>query len=280
MHVAERIAQAGARLTAAERRVAEVVLAQPQLVAFGTVAELAEAANAGAATVVRLATKVGFDGFTTLQASVQRDLAHQLRPAAERIREPSSGNLLQRHQQLEVDNVRGTLAGLDEAAFGEVVERLGNPASTVYILSGDASLGVATQFAADLGSLREGIVLINGNDVAVRRTVALMRAGDVLVTLDLRRYDRWVVQLAGAAVGQGVWMAAIVDSVLSPLASQAARTLTVNAAGSGPFDSHVGTLALLNALAAGVADRRRSEASARLEQVERAWAAADALTDR
>ena len=55
---------AGSQLTAAERRVAQVVLARPQLVGFGTVADLAEAASAGAATVVRLAAKLGFDGFT------------------------------------------------------------------------------------------------------------------------------------------------------------------------------------------------------------------------
>src|SRR3954453_10126069 len=82
MEVADRIGQASAALTPAERRVAEVVLAHPQLVAFGTVADLAERSGSGAATVVRLATKLGFDGFTALQASGQHDLARQLRPAS------------------------------------------------------------------------------------------------------------------------------------------------------------------------------------------------------
>jgi len=86
MQVADRIGSQGAALTTAERRVAEVVLARPQLVAFGTVADLASAAGSGAATVVRLSTKLGYDGFTALQAAVQAELAAQLRPAAERIR--------------------------------------------------------------------------------------------------------------------------------------------------------------------------------------------------
>ena len=81
------------------------MLEQPQLVAFGTVAELAAAAGAGAATVVRLATKLGFDGFTELQSSVQHDLANQLRPAAQRIREPVGTDLVGRHLQLEQANV-------------------------------------------------------------------------------------------------------------------------------------------------------------------------------
>ena len=67
MEVAERIRRNGDSLTAAERRVAEAVLAAPQAVGFGTVADLARAADVGAASVVRLAAKLGFAGYTDLQ---------------------------------------------------------------------------------------------------------------------------------------------------------------------------------------------------------------------
>jgi DNA-binding MurR/RpiR family transcriptional regulator len=42
------------------------------------------------------------------------------------------------------------------------------------------------------------------------------------------------------------------------------------AEGPGPFDSHVGTLALANALVAAVADRIRVRAAARLDRLEHA----------
>src|SRR6476620_1833059 len=174
VEVADRIGKASTSLTNAERRVAEVVLATPQLVAFGTVADLAESAGSGAATVVRLATKLGFEGFSALQASIQQDLANQLRPAAERIRDPAVHDSLNAHLQLELGNVQTTLGELDQAALADVVEHLADPARRVYVLSGDASKGVATQFVGDLGALRAGVVMVDGNDVAVRRTVALM----------------------------------------------------------------------------------------------------------
>ena len=50
-----------------------------------------------------------------------------------------------------------------------------------------------------------------------------------------------------------MWTVAIADSVLSPVAACSQRTLVVTAAGAGPFDSHVGTLALMNVLVAGAA---------------------------
>ena len=57
MDLRDRIRDLGSSLTRSERRVAEVVLARPEVIAFGTVAELSAASQVGAATVVRLAAK-------------------------------------------------------------------------------------------------------------------------------------------------------------------------------------------------------------------------------
>ena len=65
-----RIAAERARLSPAERRVAEVVLEQPELVAFGTVARVADKAGTSGASVLRLAARLGYQGFTDLQAAV------------------------------------------------------------------------------------------------------------------------------------------------------------------------------------------------------------------
>jgi DNA-binding MurR/RpiR family transcriptional regulator len=280
VEAADRIGQAGASLTPAERRVAEVVLEHPQLVAFGTVAELAEQSGSGAATVVRLASKLGFDGFTALQQSVQHDLARQLRPAAERIREPAASDAIAQHLELELDNVRTTLGSLEDVWLAEVITHVADPTHRVFVLSGDASQGVALQLRNDLAALRDQVEVIGGNEVAVRRQIALLEPGDVLLTIDLRRYDRWVVEAAQDANRAGVWAAAFTDSLLSPLAGVADRTLVIAAAGAGPFDSHVGTLALINLLVAGVADRLRAAATDRLDRAEAAWRAADSLTER
>ena len=278
MESADRIGRSGASLTKAERRVAEVVLERPQLVAFGTVAELAAAAGAGAATVVRLATKLGYDGFTALQASVQHDLANQLRPAAERIREPVGSDLVGRHLQLEQANVQATLRPIDAALLDDVVRHLADVTARVYVLSGDASRGVAQQLVVDLLSLRDDVQVLDGNDIAVRRQIALLRPTDVLVAVDFRRYERWVVDAAAEAAAAGVWTVAVTDSLLSPLSAGAQRTFVVAAAGAGPFDSHVGTLSVFNLLVTGVADQLRAVATERLDRLETVWQ--QSLTDR
>lgn len=278
MRVAERIGACGEALTGAERRVAEVVLTHPQLVAFGTVAELATASAAGAATVVRLSAKIGFDGFTALQSAVQAELAAQLRPAAERIREPSGGDLATRHLEQTVANVQASLRAVSPEVLGALVDHLADTRRRVFVLAGDACRGVALQFVSDLTSLRDDVVLVDGNPIAVQRQVALLRADDVVVLVDLRRYERWVVAAARAAAATGVWAVAVTDSVLSPLAQVAQATVVVNAAGSGPFDSHTGTLAVFDLVVAAVADRLREAATVRLDLLETVWR--ESLTDR
>jgi DNA-binding MurR/RpiR family transcriptional regulator len=279
MDVAGRIAQWGPQLTPAERRVADVVLQRPQLVAFGTVAELAAEAGSGAATVVRLAGKLGFDGFTALQDAVQAELAHRLRPAAERIRQPVAADVVGRTMATELDNVQSTLESADRAAFDHAVAAMAGRTAKIAVISGEASSGIARQAVGELSLLRDGVELVVGSEVAVVRSIALLGEGDVCLVIDLRRYDRWVLDAARWAGERGATLIALTDSSLSPLALLADASFTVVAASAGPFDSHVATLALLNAMVAAVADRLRSSATDRLDRIEDAWRTAGALIE-
>jgi DNA-binding MurR/RpiR family transcriptional regulator len=273
-------------LTPAERRVAAVVADDPEAVAFGTVADVARRSGASGATVVRLATKLGFEGFVELQASVREELARRLRPASERIRRPSPGDVLGTALATEMANVAATLDAVDRSAFDRAVGLMGGApggrrraSSRVFVLSGDASSGVASLFATELSMLRPGVALVAGSEVRVARLLAEAGPGDVAVVFDLARYDRAVIDAAGRAVERGAVLLALTDSSLSPLASLATLNFTASVTGCGPFDSHTGLLVLANALLAGVAARLRRSATDRLDQVESAWRRANALTD-
>jgi DNA-binding MurR/RpiR family transcriptional regulator len=272
-------------LTPAERRVAAVVADDPEAVAFGTVAGVARRAGASGATVVRLAAKLGFDGFVALQAAVRADIARRLRPASERIRRPAGGDVLGTALAVETANVAATLENVDRASFDRVVRLVsGGPSDRrgggrVLVMAGDASSGVASLFAGELSMLRPGVVTVAGSEVRVARLLADAGPADVVVVLDLARYDRAVVDAAVRAAGRGAALVALTDSALSPLAEVATVSFTASVAGAGPFDSHVGLLALANALLAGVAARLRRSATDRLDQVEEVWRAAAALTD-
>jgi DNA-binding MurR/RpiR family transcriptional regulator len=180
----------------------------------------------------------------------------------------------------EVDNVHRTLAAVAPEDFGRAVDLLADRHRAVVVVAGDAETGVGAMFATALALVREGVTQVSGSDVAVARQLAGCGPDTVVVALDLRRYERWVVDAVGRAVDADATAVAVTDSPLSPLAARAAVSFVVSAEGAGVFDSHVGMLALTNALVTGTAARLRRSAARRLDAVESAWRAAEALVDR
>lgn len=277
MSVAERISLQAERLTATERRIAEVIASEPQTIAFGTVALVAKQAATSGPSVVRLAVKLGYGGFVELQADVQRDVARMLGPARDRIRQQPPSDLLERVAATEQDNVARTLNGILPAVLERVVDRLSDRTHQVWVLSGDTTAPVGETLAAALGQLRDGVTLLAGPGISAGRMLGGLRPGDTLVAIDLRRYERWLVDLTRWAVNEGAVIVALTDSPLSPLATAASDTFFVAASSVGPFDSMTGAIALTNAMIAGVAVRLRATAPDRLDTIESVWGATRAV---
>ncbi|MFN8019362.1 MAG: SIS domain-containing protein [Acidimicrobiales bacterium] len=278
--VVARLREVAPSLPPAERRIADALVGDPQLVAFGTVAEVAAAAGAGGASVVRLATRLGYQGSSwTSRPRCGGELADRLRPAADRIRDLPSGDVLGRAQAAAAAAVDATFAGLDRVAFTEAVDLLADAGRRVVVLAGDAGAGIAAHAGDELSMLRPGVAVVGGSPVAVGRTLAGLGRGDVVVALDLRRYDRWLLDALGSIDGVGVELVALTDGPLSPLGRGARALLVVDGEGIGPFDNYVGALALLSALVAAVAERLKGEATGSLDRIERSWRATGALTD-
>ena len=279
--LADRIARCAPSLTVAERRVAETLLRLGPSAAFGTVADVAQAAEAGAATVVRTAGKLGFEGYSALQAAARRQVVGELAPAAQRIHHGvgSIGELIGATLEVETANLRHTFESLDEETIDALADDLADVRHRVVVIAGEAATGVAAQFSRDLGSLRPDVVHLVGNEVAVAAHLAQLSEGDLLVAIDLRRYDRWLVEAVSSGRERGLRRIVLTDSVLSPLAGGAQRCVVVGAAATGPFDSYVGALAVCNLLVAAAARRLRRVAADRLARAEAAWQRANALLD-
>lgn len=268
------------RLTRAERRVAEGVLKDPQAVAFGTLASVAESVGASGTTIIRLAAKLGLDGFGELQSRAQEELAAQLRPARQRIREPTPGNVVTRTLALELDNLQETLGKVDQASFDEAAKRIAECSGRVLIIAGEGATGVGELLADQLAMLRDGVTNVTGNDLHVGKLLAAAGPDDTVLIIDQRRYDCWILNALKLVARSGAHIISFSDSPLSPLADASASAFTVSACGPGPFDSQVAALALGYALVAAVATLLASSAAARLDQVEDNWRALGAIDQK
>jgi DNA-binding MurR/RpiR family transcriptional regulator len=277
--IASRIFDAASTLTPSERRVAEALLDDPKIVAFGTVAQLARRAGCAPPTVLRFAGKVGFHGFVDLQAAVQEEIADQLRPATQRIRERHPYDVLATAFAADLENVRRTMEGVDAAEFHATVELLADRRHRVFVLASEISGPAGAVLAHQLDLLRDGVRSIRGSSVQVSRELVRIDADDVVVAIDVRRYEHWLLDTLARAHDRGARVVAITDTRLSPVATRAKHAFVISARGVGPFDSAVGALALVHALGAAVARRLRRSATGRLDAVEAAWHVGEDLTD-
>lgn len=273
-----RIGAVAGSLSPAQTKVARLVDEAPGVVAFGTVAEVAQEAGTSPQTVLRLAGRLGHDGFAGLQDEVRAELVARLPPAADRIRQRPGADLLGEVQSADEHNL-GVSLDVSAAEVRATVELLIDPDRIVGVLAADSWVGVGALFAGHLTQLRDGVRLLDGSAPRVTREVAVLGPGDVVVALDVRRYEHWVLDAADQAVDQGAVLVAVSDGPTSPLFARAGHRFVVGVASPGPFESATGVVALLHLFVTETAAGMRETARARLDAVEQAWSDRGALVD-
>jgi len=260
------VAAVSGELTPAERRIAEAVLAEPTLLAFGTVSDLASRIGTSRPTIVRFANKLGFKGYTQLQRHVRSDLSHRLARPSERIR----------HEQGNAPGARAAinnaLASVFEAVDGERLGELTAPilrAEKVWILSGETSQAGARKLHSGLSIVRPGVRLLDERTFGADACDVGPR--DAAVVMDFFRYRRRVTEAARLLSQSGATIVAITDSPLSPLVELADTWCEIEVPAVGPFDSSVPAVAIVELLVARVARDLHDQATARIDRIEALW---------
>ena len=154
MFLSDLIASAGQRLTPTERLLAEAVLADPTLLAFGTVSDLASRVGTSRPSVVRFATKLGFEGYADLQKRVREVMSGHLARPSERIR----------HLEGVVEPARIAVEAAVAKAFASLdqdrLARLADPiarARNVWVLTGETSQAGARVLYSGMTMIRPGV---------------------------------------------------------------------------------------------------------------------------
>ena len=260
------VAAVRSELTPTERRIAEAVLAEPTLLAFGTVSDLASRVGTSRPTIVRFANTLGFKGYTQLQRHVRTDLSHQLARPSERIRHENEIDLPARAA------IDGAITSVFDVLDGERIAELASPiirAEKVWVLSGETSQAGAHAFHSGLSMVRPGVRSLEEHSFGTDLSDAGPR--DTAVVFDFFRYRRQVATAARVFADAGVTIVAITDSPLSPLVELADAWCEIEVPAIGPFDSSVPVVAMAELLVSQVAKGLHKEATARIDRIEALW---------
>ena len=260
------VAAASGELTPTERRIAEAVLAEPTLLAFGTVSDLANRVGTSRPSIVRFANKLGFQGYTLLQKHVRSGLSQQLPRPSERIRQddvtaPPVRDLIN-------GGISSVLDAFEDGRIAELAEPVVR-AEKVWILSGETSQAGAHALYSGLSMVRPRVRTLEEHSFGTD----LSDAGpqDVAVVFDFFRYRRQVITATRVFANAGVSIVAITDSPLSPLVELADTWCQIEVPAIGPFDSSAPIVVLCELLVARVAQELKDDAKNRIDRIEALW---------
>lgn len=261
-------------LRRSERKVADILLADPGAVSSLTMVTLADAAGVSQPTVSRLAKSVGCSGFADLKLRLVQEVATGV---------PYVGSNLSAEDDIPALTRKifdGAAAGLfevrdslDRAAVERAVAALA-AAPRIEFFGQGTSFAVAQDayhkfFRLDI---RAGL---HADSIMQQVAAATLAVGDVALFISYSGRTRQMVDLAAAVRARGALVIGITakaaplgqlsDVVLDPHISEDTDVYL-------PTSSRLAQLAIVDLLAAGVFLRCRSTQSARLKAVKRAVA--------
>ena len=207
------------------------------------VAQLAHRAKVSGPTVMRFVSKLGFDGYLAFQEALAPRGAGEAHVVADAVlggsrhRPPEAPS--RRASQVFHAELDKSFAGLSEAEFDAVVDRLADPRYSVFCTGGRFSQMFAFFLFAHLNMMRPKcrhivVAPTPGWDELVdvgRRTV--------IPVFDYRRYQNSTIELARRAAEKGCQIVLFTDPWLSPVAEVARHVLTSTVQGASPFDTMV-----------------------------------------
>jgi DNA-binding MurR/RpiR family transcriptional regulator len=243
-------------------QVAVYALDNPDEVAFGTAASVAEAADVQPSTLVRFAQSLGFQGFSDLQNVFRSRLRERVLTYEERLSQLRSDSkahkaamLFQGFAEAAEKSIEDLRNRVDGERLEQAIKMLAK-ADRIYLVGLRRSFPITSYMAYAFGKLGIKNQLIGATGGLAAEEVGFATAQDAVLAVSFTPYAAETLRLTQAAAARGVPVVAITDSAFSPLVPVAKIWFEVTEWHFEGFRSLSATLVLAMSLTVGVAERR------------------------
>lgn len=257
-----------------QRRIGAYILDSYDKAAFMTASRLGAAVSASESTVVRFASKLGFDGYPAMQRALQEVVRSRL-TSLQRM-EVSSDRLLGRDivtavLRTDMEKLRMAMEEVDRGAFERAVEALLG-ARHVYILGVRSSSFLAGYLHFYFHLIFEHVTLVTDSSAGdILERILRIGPGDVMVGISFPRYSAAALKGVQFARDRGATVIAVTDGPGSPLCQNAHVVLTARSDMISFVDSLVAPFSLLNALIVAAGYRKTDDVSQIFGSMEAIW---------
>lgn len=254
-----------ADLTAAERKLSAILLDASLVTGLQSITRLAESAQVSSPTIIRLARKLGFDGFPDLQDAIREEVSARMKQPLAKLdaanRADARDHIVSRFAQSVSDNINRTLDRLDLGEFDQVASLLSDPKRHLYLLGGRITRSNAHYFFNHLQIIRPRVHLLESSPSVWPQSLLDMSTQSTLIVFDIRRYEKELEKLARLAADQGANIVLFTDTWGSPIEKHAAHCFRSMVEAPSSWDSTLAINFLIEALVAEI-QRLSSDKSA------------------
>lgn len=259
-------------LTASERRLTAMLLDDGLLPGLQSITRLADDAQTSTPTIIRLARKLGFDGFTDFQDAIREDIAARMKEPREKLRAGEravdDAHIINRFALAAARNINRTLERLDLASFDRVAALLSDPARGIYLLGGRITRSNAHYFYNHLQMIRPSVQLLDTSPSVWPQSLLDMGPASTLIIFDIRRYEKELERLARLVVAREATIVLFTDQWGSPIEKYASFCFRSMVEAPSNWDSTLAINFVIEALIAEVQSRSQgSDRMAALEEI-------------
>ena len=260
-------------LTAAERKLTAVLVDNAMVAGLQSITRLAESAQVSTPTVIRLARKLGFEGFGELQDAIREDIAARMKEPLAKLNsgldDAPLDHMVTRFASGALGNIKRTLERLDLTQFDRAAQLLSDPTRELHFMGGRITRSNAHYFYNHMQIIRPRVYLMDSSPSVWPQSLLDMGAQSALVILDIRRYEKELEKLAALAVAQGVALVLFTDVWGSPIEQHAEVCFRAAVEVPSSWDSTLAINLLVEALIAEVQSRRQESSADRISALEK-----------
>lgn len=239
-------------LSASERRVAESILSTYPQVAFATVNDVAAGAETSARSVMRFVQRLGYAGFSELQAELRADVERRWSSPIARLGLARGGTDVADIVSVSLERAAVNLdstASIDALDIEPAARALVKAGGSVFLFGAGKALALASYLWFELMLLRPRCYLLSGGHLEVLDQLIDLSRKDAVVVFDFRRYPRLGSTIASLAKSRGAHVVTISDAHMSPASVHANESFAVRTESNSVLDSYVAAFALVDLVA-------------------------------
>ena len=257
-----------------QKLIANYILQSYDKAAFMTASKLGKTVNVSESTVVRFAAELGFDGYPSMQKTLQEMIRNKL-TAIQRVEVSKEriGNqdVMTMVMQSDIEKIRMTLDETDQTSFNQAVAAIAN-AKRIYILGVRSASVLANFISFYFRFMFDNVVSVDTSSISeVFEQIVHISADDVFIGLSFPRYSKRTIKAMQYAKDQGAKVVAITDSKVSPLTKIADVSLLAKSDMASFVDSLVAPLSLVNALIVAISREKAVHLESSLNRLESIW---------